>query len=206
MKQKRDKVYIWVTWLTKLISGEQQCEFQSWFKAHFKHDKISTGNFSLTKWSIQHNQLVHKCRDELEKEGYVVKTEDQNSFKFKLPDGSMVSGKADLVAISDKIPNKVIDCKTGQQRNSDQVQVLFYMIFLPICIEEYADVSFDGIVRYKDDTEIPIFKVDIDDVLKEVVWDLIKKVSGDEPLRKVPSYNECSYCDISKKDCPERID
>ena len=26
--------YIWITWLTKLLTGEHSCEWASWFKAH----------------------------------------------------------------------------------------------------------------------------------------------------------------------------
>ena len=36
--------------------------------------------------------------------------------------------------------------------------------------------------------------------------DLIHKLSGDEPARKVPSGPECGFCDITAQDCPERIE
>jgi len=204
MKQKRNSVYIWVTWLSKLIAGEQQCEFQSWFKAHYKYDKKPT-DFNLTKWTIQHNQLLHKRRDELEKKGYEVTIEDQNSFRLTLPGGATVSGKVDIVASKEQLNSIIEDCKTGQPRNSDQVQVMLYMLILPKCIKKYKDTIFDGYVAYKD-SEVPILSTDIDNDLKEVVWDLIKRISGDEPCRKTPSHNECSFCDISKEDCPERIE
>jgi len=211
MKQKRDKVFVWVTWLTKLISGEAQCEYVSWFKAHYKHDKVDSGNFDLAKWTINHNQLLHKRRDELEKKGYIVTIEDQNSFKLTLPKGITVSGKVDIVALSCPqlgiyhLDGLVEDCKTGKPKNSDQVQVMLYMLFLPKCIKKYEDVAFDGCVVYKD-SEVPISSTDIDANLRNVVWDLIEKVGGDEPCRKVPSLDECKYCDISKKDCPERME
>jgi len=114
MKIKRDNAYIWITWLTKLIAGEQQCEYQAWFKAHYKHDKVSSGDFNLTKWTIAHNKLLHKCRDEFEVDGFKVTIEDQNSFRLRLPNNSTISGKVDVVAL--KLPEKalVVDCKTGR--------------------------------------------------------------------------------------------
>jgi len=204
MKTERYSPYIWVTWLTKLIAGEQQCEFQSWFKAHYKYDK-KPNSFDLCKWTIKHNQLLHKRRDELEKEGYAVKIEDQNSFHLDLPKGITVSGKADIVASDNTLRGIVVDCKTGRPKNSDQVQILLYMMFLPQSIKKYEGISFDGYVKYKD-SEVPILHTDVDTDLKEVVWDLIKRIGGDKPCRKVPSYDECKWCDISKENCPEKVE
>ena len=38
MTIQRQTPYIWVTWLTKLLAGEAQCDWASWFKAHNKYD------------------------------------------------------------------------------------------------------------------------------------------------------------------------
>lgn len=214
MKQKRDKVYIWVTWLTGLISGDKQCEYASWFKAHHQYDK-KPSDFNLTVWNIKHNQLVHKCRDELEEKDYTVTLEDQNPFKLVLPEGITISGKPDIIAIEKMFAEHeadethsvylIADCKTGRPKNSDLVQVMLYMIFIPECIEKYKDVRFDGEVVYTND-KVPISQTEIDSDLKKVVWDLIKRVGDDKPCRKVPSYSECRWCDISKENCPERIE
>lgn len=216
MKEKRDKPYIWVTWLSKLISGESQCEWAAWFKAHFKSEKSSSSNFDLVKWTINHNKLLHKRRDELEQQSYKVQIEDQNSFRLDVikdpqivvKDSPLavftVSGKVDIVALKDG-KGQIEDCKTGRCKNSDQVQVMLYMIFLPMAIEKYKDIIFNGSVIYKD-TKIPIYWEDIDDDLKEVVWNLVGRIGGDGPCRKVPSYNECKWCDISKEDCPQKME
>jgi len=42
LADRRDKPYIWITWLSKLIAGESQCEYASWYKAHFKTAKSSS--------------------------------------------------------------------------------------------------------------------------------------------------------------------
>lgn len=204
MKQKRDKIFIYVTWLTKLIAGENQCEYASWFKAHFQSDR-KPSNFNLVKWNIKHNQLLHERRDELEKEGYIVKVEDQNSFRLKCPKGIVVSGKADIVALGNNQRAFVDDCKTGKPSNSHLVQVMLYMMFLPKCFKKYEQTCFDGNVVYEDNVA-PIYWTDIDSDLKKLVWDTIKRIGGDTPCRKVPSFDECKWCDISKEDCPERVE
>lgn len=36
MAMARNSPYVWVTWLTKILAGEQSCEWASWFKAHYQ--------------------------------------------------------------------------------------------------------------------------------------------------------------------------
>ena len=214
MKQKRDKPYVWCTWLTKYITGEQQCEYAAWLKAHYKLDKAPS-NFNSRQWNIDHTQLLHKRRDELESKDLgqhkvKVKLEDQNSFKVYLPHGAILSGKADIVCLvlnpEDAIIDGIVDdCKTGKPKDSDQVQVMLYMMFLPICIEEYAGVKFRGHVVYHDHN-VPIEWVEIDSNFQELIGNLVKRIVAKEPCRKVPSYNECKWCDVLKEDCPEKVE
>ena len=35
---------------------------------------------------------------------------------------------------------------------------------------------------------------------------LIRRLSTDEPARRVPSPQECRFCDITAADCPQRVD
>jgi hypothetical protein len=35
MTAPRDGSYIWVTWITGLMSADKQCEWAAWFRAHF---------------------------------------------------------------------------------------------------------------------------------------------------------------------------
>ena len=35
---------------------------------------------------------------------------------------------------------------------------------------------------------------------------LIRRLADDVPARRVPSAQECRYCDITKADCPKRIE
>ena len=36
MPQRRDQPYIWTTWLPKLLTGENSCEWAIWFKANYQ--------------------------------------------------------------------------------------------------------------------------------------------------------------------------
>jgi hypothetical protein len=203
MRIERPNPYIWVTWLSKLIAGENQCAWASWFRSHYKWDKLP-GDFDLAQWTTEHNQLLQRRRDQLESEGFSVYTEDQNSFKIEGKTGIEVSGKADIVAIKENIAY-VEDCKTGTPRNSDHMQVLIYMLTLPVATTHCKGKKLEGHIVYKNSVvDIPLSK--INDELKDLFKQTVLSVGGSEPLRKVPSWGECRFCDISKADCPERID
>jgi hypothetical protein len=222
MKQKRDQIFVWPTWISKLVAGEENCFWKYWFKAHYKCDKKS-GDFNLTKWTIEHTKLLRKRVKELERLGYTVTIEDQNSFRFDLivkpqegdhrkiyKDGGdiVISGKADIVAIKGD-ENIVEDCKTGNPKVSDHIQVLIYMLLLPLSIEKFKNQKFLGRIVYKDNmpnVDIPI-KTYEDEDLKREIWDTIKLIAGDEEnCRKVPSMNECKRCDITCENCKERVE
>jgi len=203
MSVERANPFIWVTWLTKLMAGESQCQWASWFRSHYKWDKLPS-DFDLPKWTVEHNELLHKRKVQLEAEGFTVYTEDQNSFKLVGKTGIEVSGKADIVAIKEG-KAYVEDCKTGNPKHSDHMQVLLYMLALPIATTHCKGLKLEGRIIYKDlVADIPSSK--IDDELKELFKKTVLSIGGSEPPIKVPSWGECRFCDISKADCPERID
>lgn len=217
MKTKRDKVFIWPSWISKLVAGEVQCEWCYWFKAHYKTDKSKSTDFSLATWCINHNKLIQTRRTELEALGYTVKVEDQNSFYFTPPGKNFtISGKADIVAFKSEIGADgeyefeyiVEDAKTGKCKTSDFVQVLFYMYMLPVAHASYMDKNFSGTIVYRkgvDNQPVPsAAKEDIK--LKNNIWSTINLIAGNEEhCRRVPSYNECKRCDICKGNCPSRV-
>ena len=221
MKKKRDKVFLWPTWITKLVAGENQCEWASWFKANYMYDK-QPSDFNLALWTVKHNQLLRQRRDALERLGYKVYIEDQNAFKLLVVmDNNIhftISGKADIVAIGKEEDEKITglmhdvacveDCKTGSCKTSDQIQVMFYMMLLPKAIEKYKGIKFSGCVVYKlgvPNVHIPISAGE-DESLKRYLWDTMKRIAGDEvDCRKVPSKKECGWCDIPCGDCNERV-
>jgi hypothetical protein len=203
MPEVRESPYIWVTWLTKLMAGESQCEWASWFRSHNKYEKVPS-DFDLAKWTAEHNDLLQNRRTMLELEGFKVSVEDQNSFRIEGKHGIIVSGKADIVAIRGD-EAYVEDCKTGKQKHSDSLQVMTYMLVLPVATAHCKGLTLNGRVVYKNSlVEIPASK--LDEEFKTRFRQLVHAVGGSDPLRKAPSWGECRWCDIPKAECPERID
>ena len=132
----RNNPYCWPTWITKLIAGEESCKYKLWFRSNYQGYSKVPSNFNLAKWCEDHTALIERRKIELEEEGYEVFLEDQNSFTLESKHGVTLAGKADIVAIRDD-DAVVIDCKTGQQRNSDVTQVKLYMLALPLANEQH---------------------------------------------------------------------
>lgn len=202
MKELRGIPFIWPSWLAKLISGSDQCEWKFWTKAHYKFSEKSS-EFSLTAWSIKHNQLVKTRRNGMEKLGYEVFIEDQNSFKLERNE-FVISGKPDLIAI-DREKNIVIveDCKSGKPRPEHAVQVMLYMMLLPIVLpEQYKDVTLYGTVVYKSGVkDVDITDDMIGKELRDAVWGTVRQITGDESgCHRVQSFYECQFCEVP--DCP----
>jgi hypothetical protein len=200
---ERSNPFIWVSWISKLMAGEKQCEWASWFRSHYIWEKLPSG-LDLAKWTAGHTQLLHARRATLEAEGFTVYAEDQNSFKLMGKTGIEVSGKPDIVAIRGH-EAYVEDCKTGTPRHSDHFQVLVYMLSLPHVEGPCKGRNLDGRIIYGNTVvDVPSSKIDAD--LKELFRKTVLTIGGPEPARKAPSWGECRYCDISNADCPERVD
>ena len=203
MAQRRMEPYIWVTWLTKLLAGESRCEWSAWFRAHHtKYDKLPA-DFDLARWTIDHNDLVSARREQLLDEGYDVYVEEENAFKRIGKTGIVVSGKPDLLAIRDGT-GIVEDCKTGRPRTSDQLQVLVYMLLLPIGNPRCANVSLSGRVVYQT-SSVDVPADGLDEAFRGRLVDLVHRVGGDSPLPKAPAWSECRWCDIGPADCLYRV-
>ena len=203
MKEERDAPYIWTTWITKLIVGESHCFWASWFKAHNKYEKLPS-DFDLSKWTAEHNDLVEERKNFYEGEGYHVYVEDQNSFRLTGENNITVSGKADLVALKGG-EGIVEDCKTGNPRQSDQMQVMAYMLMLPLSVYHCEGIRLNGRVRYKNN-EVDVPLSSIDTAMRERLKNTVHTVGGDSEPDRAPSYSECRFCDIGTAYCPDRIE
>lgn len=140
MKKKRDIPFIWPSWISKFVSGEDQCAWKYWFKSHYMYDK-KPSDFNLARWTVEHNKLLQERRNGLERLGYKVFIEDQNSFKLNLivqigdanvsktlseaeqrepmqMQNIIISGKADIVAIGKMEDDKI----TGLMHDSYLVE------------------------------------------------------------------------------------
>ena len=154
MTKQRDNVYIWVTWLSRLLVGDASCEWASWFKAHHTSYAKASRDFSLSTWKMNHTRLLNDVRDRLESDGHTVFTERENSFKLQGNSGALVSGQADLIGVAPNGQMTVYDVKTGAQRDSDVAQVMIYLYALPLVHgSPWKGKSLDGCLMYRDGTE-----------------------------------------------------
>ena len=197
--------YIWVTWLTKLMTGESSCEWAAWFKAH--HETRSWAkmpdSFDQTRWQMEHSARVVEVRDQWEADGYTVFTESQNAFALRGRSATL-GGKADLIAVKDGT-GTIIDVKNGQPSPSHDVQVALYMYAVPKALGRHKGIAFTGTVVYPGyAVEIPATAVDGRFV--EHMGRLVRRLALDSPARKAPSVPECRFCAITRADCPERMD
>lgn len=197
-----DKPYIYVTWLAKLLGGNE-CLWSAWFKAHFKYDKYEEQAMDLVKWNRDHNKLMARRRKELEEDGWAVTSEEQNAFKLE-GESAIVAGKPDLVATK---PGQVlvVDGKTGKERDSDIWQVLFYLFSIPKSRRDLKGELVGEVQYSRGDQRVTLTPDALDESRMHDIVTLIKIVASDTPPRKVPSREECKRCNIGSRDCPQRV-
>jgi CRISPR/Cas system-associated exonuclease Cas4 (RecB family) len=202
---RRAKNYIWVTWLAKLLGGDQ-CMWSGWFKAHYQYVKFEKDAESLQEWNREHTQLMTERRLELQNEGWTVYGEEQNAFTV-IGEKADVAGKPDIVAVKG-VDVLLVDGKTGKQRDSDIWQVLLYLWGIPLSASDIRDVlagkTVEGEVQYKrGDQRITVTPPQPDQV--EHIVRLVKVISADQAPPKAPSRWECQRCNVGAQDCPERF-
>ena len=191
-----------MTWLTALLAGDAHCEWATWFRAHNTYTKRPS-DFNLTIWKSQHSDMVRTRAASLKAEGYSVYLENQNKMHIE---GRAVTlgGCPDIIAVGAG-EGLIVDCKTGQQRDSDVFQVMVYMLALPLMRHAASVGSLRGEVQYRDHViSIPPDAITLE--FRERFRNLMARISAQEPATKVPSYHECRFCDIGPDDCPERTE
>jgi hypothetical protein len=203
MATPRDTPYVWTTWITKLIAGEVHCEWAAWFRAHYTYDKIPS-TFNSAKWTAEHAAMVREQTTGWRADGYSVFVEEQNAFKLPGKSGVTLAGKPDLIALREETVY-IIDCKTGLPRHADQIQVLIYMLVLPYVRPAWKHRTLSGRVQYRQDT-VDISAPGVDAQFRTLFRRTMAQVSGTAALPRVPSYAECRFCDITRHDCPQRIE
>ena len=204
MAQKRPHgPYIWVTTLAKLLSGENSCEWAGWFKAHHQNWTKPPSDFDSTAWMLAHTALANKERENQERLGYTVQTENQNYFRLTGRTAT-IAGKPDLIAekYSETV---VIDVKTGETspshpRAGHDLPVRGAQSTAPVPGQRPQwprQVSrrshHDPAVRREPRVHRKPDRLD-------------RRLADETPARRVPSAQECRFCDIGSEDCPVRID
>ena len=207
MAIQRNGVYVWVTWLSRLLVGDASCEWASWFRSHYTgYEKVSR-SFDYAKWKINHTSMLTEVRERLLAEGNRVTSERQNSFRLRGSSGAIISGQPDLIAVDSDKQATVFDIKTGAERDSDVAQVMIYMYALPLIPSSpLREHSPQGRLIYRDGKEKAIPASAIDDDFRQGLFSLIKRVVSDAPPIRVPSAGECGWCDLTSRNCLERIE
>ena len=203
MPRPRENPYIWVTWLAKLLAGESNCEWSAWFRAHYQDWARPPSDFNQAQWMLNHTALVNRERESRERLGYVVHMEGQNSFRLR-GRSATVAGKPDLIAVKGN-NSVIIDARTGRPGPSHAVQVMTYMYAVPLALEQYRGIRFQGQVIYPD-AQVGIPASGLDQKFIERLGGLIRRLASETPARRVPSGSECRFCDITATDCPERVE
>lgn len=199
--RRSGKPYIFVTWLAKLLGG-QQCVWSAWFKAHFNYQKYEEFAADLVKWNRDHTKLMAARQRALEADGWTCTSEDANSFKLEGA-SAVVAGKPDLVAVKgDRV--LVVDGKTGRERDSDIWQVLLYLYAVPKARPDLP-TDLEGEVFYKSGETVALTPGDLDADRMEQIVSLIRAIGSDTPPPKKPTRPECRVCNIGPTDCPQRV-
>ena len=203
MPQRREHPYIWATWLPRLLTGDSSCEWAAWFRAHHQGWTRRPSDFNQAEWLLKHTELLNRRVDNWEVGGFSVDIEAQNSFQLR-GSSATLAGKPDLIAKQDD-DAVVVDVKTSHESASHVVQVMIYVYAIPRALERYRTLKLRGQVTYDDHT-VRIPAEAVDDQFIQNLGALIRRLAADQPPTRVPSRQECRFCDITAEDCPERVD
>ena len=203
MPQRRDFPYIWTTWVPHLLVGDRSCEWAIWFKSHYVDWTRQPSDFNQAQWLLDHTSLVNERTTNWTVGGYDVDVERQNAFALHSRTATL-AGRPDLTAwrYDEAV---IIDAKTGQESPSHVVPVMIYLYAVPKALQRYRETKLSGQVTYCDRT-VRVPAEAVDEKLIQNLGALIRRLSADEPARRVPSPPECRFCDITAEDCPDRVD
>ena len=206
MTKPRDGPFVWITWLSKRMVGEVTCRWAPWFRTHYTGYTKAPSDFQLAQWTTEHTRLLDEMARERVQLGEVTYLEGQNYVRVKRASGTMISGKPDLIAIDKRGRATIYDAKTGSPRQSDLIQVMLYMAFMPYSSALYKGKKLRGCVVYQSGQRSDIPAEGIDDAFGKNVTYFLDLLESPEPPTRTPISAECRFCDIGVEDCPERVE
>jgi hypothetical protein len=195
--EPRESPFAWVTWISKLLAGENPCDFSVWFQAHYRGYDTMPDSGKMALWTIEHSSKLRQRAQALRTAGYTVTVEDQNAATYRTKGGLTVGYKPDLIAWSDTLGSKIVEVKTGQPRTSDTIQLLLYMMMSRVKAGELYYSRTGRTIALGEEAADKNFLRNLDETLTRIL-------AVDPPL-KVPGRN-CRFCKITKGDCEERIE
>ena len=82
---------------------------------------------------------------------------------------------------------------------------MIYQYALPLALPQYQNVRIGGEVIYPTHT-VRIPRGALPGQFIEELGSLIRRLAADTPSKRVPSVQECHYCDIAAAECPEKME
>lgn len=196
MAEERNSPYIWVTWLAKIMSGDTTCHWQGWFRTKNKLTEKQPSDFDLIGWTIEHTRMLTELKEKLIKENH--KPIIEEFVKYEIPNSdAVICGKPDCV-VETKDNIVIYDCKTGNEKDSDKVQVMLYMYILSK--GEFGGKQIKGIIIYKDNK----IEISLPENFEENFNFFVDRLISEESPVKNPG-DDCKFCDITGNDCLERV-
>ena len=146
---------------------------------------------------MSHTALLNERRANWEAGGFDVDIEAQNRFELRGRTATL-AGRPDIIAHREE-DAVIVDAKTGNESPSHAVQVMIYLYAVPRALERYKNAKLRGQVTYRDHT-VRIPPEAVDENFVQNLGVLIRRLSAEEPARRVPSRQECRFCDIGAAD------
>ena len=84
----RSDPYMWVTWLSKIMSGQTACQWQGWFQTHNQLKERHPQSFDLTGWKINHTRMLTEFVQKMTERGLEPRVE----FPFTIAVGKATLG------------------------------------------------------------------------------------------------------------------
>ena len=200
---QRDFPYIWATWRPRLLTGERSCEWDIWFKAHYQDWPKAPSDFDQAQWLLDHTALLNEQKAQWETSGYDVYVEKQNSFRLRVQSATL-AGRPDLIVVNG-YHARIIDVKSGREQPWHTVQIKIYQWALPKALPQYRLAKLAGEVVYPTHT-VRVPRGGLPAQFTRNVGSLIRRLAAKQPPTRIPSSQECRFCDITAADCPERFD
>jgi CRISPR/Cas system-associated exonuclease Cas4 (RecB family) len=185
--------------LARIVSGDLECLFQTWRLIRGQLSAQAHNNFDVVAWRVDHTRLLTQTLEMLKESGSRLRRALR--LEFRLPrSGLVVRCNPDLVAEEDDLVT-VIDCKTGKQQPSDQVQIWIYQIALSF-VKPFAGRPSRGILVYSDcQVAAPSPPADLLEILEEFA----EILSSPTPPSSAPG-TSCRFCPLTSLDCPDRVE
>jgi hypothetical protein len=192
--------------LAQVMVGEIGCLWNPWVQAHHWGYRDSNQTDGLWRWRVEHNYALDVLEAEYHARGVSVLREKENAFRLVLPQGLVLAGVPDLVALESEESRTVDDVKTGQSKDSHRIQVMLYMWALPLARKEYEGRTLCGRVVYPGRKVEQIQPSGLDAAFVEKVHYWTSRIGGQQQPRRRPSDHECRFCPISPQVCPARVE